>query len=213
MKTNSTFSFIRTLIFAFLTAFFTLNSVGQTTHTVSVANYSFTPSQLTITVGDKVIWKNNGGTHNVNGNKSTFASNPESFGNNLGSGWTYEFVFNTAGTYDYQCDPHAAMGMVGKVIVNPKSTTDVAKLADNSADNFSLYPNPASQYIELLVPNKHANISSLKVYSIAGTLIDQKFLSGNEESFRYDISRFQNGVYFMEINAGNQKNVLKFLKQ
>jgi hypothetical protein len=44
-------------------------------------------------------------------------------------------------------------------------------------------------------------------------LIDQKFLSGNPESFRYDVGHVKNGLYFMEIDAGNKKDILKFMKQ
>jgi plastocyanin len=213
METNFTFSMIRTLVMTFVVAFSTLNLVGQTTHNVAVTNNVFTPSELTITAGDKVIWKNTQGSHNVNGTKATFVSNPESFGNSLGTDWTYEYIFNTAGTYNYQCDPHAAMGMIGKVIVNPKTVTDVLTLTNKTNDNILLYPNPANQFIELRIPRNHETISSLKVFSITRTLIDEKLISGNSESIKYDVSQFKNGLYFMEINAGTKKDVLKFLKQ
>lgn len=214
MKTNFTNLSIRTLFLTFVSVLLTTISFGQTSHPVAVTDYAFTPKQLTITAGDKVVWTNTGTHgHNVDGLQTVFPDNPVAFGNSVGLGWTYEFVFNTAGTYNYHCDPHAAFGMTGQVIVNPKSATDVTKITDNSADNFSIYPNPASQYIELMVPSKHTNISSLKVYTINGSLIDQKVLSGNTESFRYDISSFKSGIYFMEINSSNLRNTLKFLKQ
>jgi plastocyanin len=427
MKTNftsKTFSFFAT----FIILAFSLSLNAQTTHNVSVTNYVFTPSQLTITVGDKVIWTNSQGSHNVNGTQTTFPSNPESFGNAVSSGWTYEYTFNTAGTYDYRCNPHAGMGMTGKIIVNPPASsgpftltvnftsmtphigqtmwlavidqatkieigrvkksitsaafvievsgieagksyfvdfysdhnkngvynapptdhawrmtvnnvtgnttldfvhnttfTDIAwknKLtvhftnmtphltqtltlylkelssglykdtitinsisaatfdinsweikpglsynidfyADhnkngvynapptdhawriplntvksdtiinfvhntNFTDIFSitssenlaqanrqitLYPNPASQSIELKIPRDHEFIRSLKVFSITGSMVDQKVLTGNVEDFRYDISSYKNGVYFMEINSVSRKDVLKFIKQ
>ena len=211
MKTIFTCSSFKTLTMTLVIAISTLNLVGQTTHTVSVTDYKFTPSALTIMAGDKVIWTNTGAVgHNVNGTQTTFPTNPESFGNEVGLNWTYEFVFNTAGTYNYHCNPHAA-NMKGTVIVNP-STTAIEDLAGKN-ESIQLYPNPASQYIELLIPDNQEKISSLKVYSVAGTLIDQKVLSGKIESFRYDVSRFKNGVYFMEINSGTHKNTLKFLKQ
>lgn len=118
MKTTFTFSIIRTFLFTFIIAISSLGLVAQTTHNVTVSNYTFNPAQLTINAGDKVIWTNTLGSHNVNGTQATFATNPESFGNNVGSGWTYEYVFNTPGTYSYQCDPHAAMGMKGSITVN-----------------------------------------------------------------------------------------------
>ena len=90
---------------------------------------TFIPSSLNINVGDTVTWINNGGSHNINGNQSTFPNNPESFGNGAATPapWSYQWVFTTPGTYNYQCDPHAMMGMTGVITVNstPSSfTTD-----------------------------------------------------------------------------------------
>ena len=31
--------------------------------------------------------------------------------------WTYSYVFDLAGTYDYHCDPHLGIGMIGSVNV------------------------------------------------------------------------------------------------
>lgn len=212
MKTLFTYSPFRTLFITFAIAISTLNLAGQTTHNVTVTNYKFTPSPLTITAGDIVVWTNGTTTgHNVDGQQSVFPNNPESFGNDVGANWTYQFTFNTPGTYNYHCDPHAAFGMVGSVIVNP-STTPNEELA-GKISSIQLYPNPASQYVELMVPTNYDKIGSLRVYSIAGTLIDQKVISRNAESFRYDISGFKNGVYFMEIQSGNHKDVMKFLKK
>ena len=211
MKTNSTFKTRSCFALIFILAL-SLNLKGQTTHNVSVTSNVFTPSQLTITVGDKVVWKNDEGSHNVNGKQATFPNNPSSFGNEVGAAWTYEYVFSTAGTYNYQCDPHAGMGMVGKIIVNPKTVTSSQTMTDVT-EKIRLYPNPASEYIELIVPSNYKTINSVKIYSIAGSVVDEKTFSENKETFRYDISLFRNGIYLMEINAENQKNVLKFIKQ
>lgn len=90
---------------------------AQVTHNVSVMNNFFDPSTLTIDVGDTVVWTNSSGFHNVNGTQDTYPSNPESFGNNTGSDWTFTHIFTAAGTYDYQCDPHVGLGMTGQIIV------------------------------------------------------------------------------------------------
>jgi len=98
-----------------------LNSIvlnGQTTHQVNVSSNKFTPADIIIMAGDIVTWTNTDGTHNVDGMISTFPSNPESFGNNVGGpGWTYSHEFNIPGKYDYQCDPHVQYGMVGTITV------------------------------------------------------------------------------------------------
>ncbi|MGB0593230.1 MAG: fasciclin domain-containing protein, partial [Flavobacteriales bacterium] len=78
-------------------------------------------------VGDTVVWINDGGTHDVNGNINTITGNsfdnPESFDSPSTStvGATiYTHVFNIEGTYNYDCSVgnHALQGMVGTIIVN-----------------------------------------------------------------------------------------------
>ena len=82
-----------------------------------VTSNVFTPNEITINVGDTVIWTNTEGTHNVNGTQFTYPSNPESFGNSVDAGWVFSHVFTIPGVYDYQCDPHTRSNMYGKVIV------------------------------------------------------------------------------------------------
>ena len=98
-----------------------------TTHQVNSGMFYYTPSELTINVGDTVVWINDGGTHDVNGNINSITgnsfNNPESFDSPSSStvGATiYTHVFNTEGTYNYDCSvgSHAQQGMVGTIIVN-----------------------------------------------------------------------------------------------
>jgi len=98
---------------------------GQTSHAVGVTSNVFTPDEITINLGDTVIWTNTQGNHNVNGTQAQFPANPESFGNTVGPGWVYSHVFTIAGSYDYQCDPHASFGMTGKVEVQELSSDSV----------------------------------------------------------------------------------------
>ena len=58
---------------------FRLNA--QQNHEVIVQSNSFSPQELTITLGDMVTWDNIGGIHNVNGTTATYPGNPEGFGN------------------------------------------------------------------------------------------------------------------------------------
>ena len=91
----------------------------KTTHKVIAKGVIFSPKNITINVGDTVEWINEEGYHNVNGKKSHSRNknNPTSFGNKVGSGWTYKFTFTKPGTYNYQCDPHLSADMVGTIKV------------------------------------------------------------------------------------------------
>ena len=95
--------------------------------TVTVQSNTFTPQDLTINVGETVLFDNINGFHNVDGTQTTFPSNPESFGNGgaASAPWNYEHTFTIAGTYDYNCTPHAGLGMVGTITVVGGATDDV----------------------------------------------------------------------------------------
>ncbi len=80
-------------------------------NTVVIDNLSFVSSSITVSVGDKVVWRNDDNvSHTVTsdtGNELNSAL--------LSSGNTYEHTFNTAGTYPYHCTVHPSM--TGTVIV------------------------------------------------------------------------------------------------
>lgn len=135
--------FLLSTVFATMITF----SLSATVHNVGVSSNQFSPSSITITAGDTVMWTNNGGFHNINGNQATYAANPMSFSNGSASSssWTFMFKFTMTGTYTYQCDPHAGSGMVGTVIVNPAPIIGIVKQSfEASGDNWPYTINPAA---------------------------------------------------------------------
>ena len=91
-----------------------MNPAGPQTHVVqALANNTFSPANLTIRVGDTVRWENSGGgEHNVTADDGSFRNGDPSTAN-----WQFSRVFNTAGTVDYNCETHVAVGMTGRVTV------------------------------------------------------------------------------------------------
>lgn len=72
--------------------------------TVSIANFSYGPEVLRIKAGTKVVWTNNDkARHNVVADKGEFASRL------LAKGESFEFTFNSKGTFSYLCEPHPWM--------------------------------------------------------------------------------------------------------
>ena len=76
----------------------------STGNSVSIANFAFSPTSLTVKVGTKVSWTNNDTvTHTVTADKGAFNSGP------LAPGSTFSFTFTKAGTYSYHCNIHPSM--------------------------------------------------------------------------------------------------------
>ena len=138
MKTNKLFLTFLTCLFA--------SYLSATIHTINAGSYYFTPSFLTINVGDTVEWINDGGNHDVNAdiNSQTGSSfnNPVSFQSNttnvVGS-IIYTHIFTLPGTYSYDCSvgSHAAAGMVASIIVNGVSNS-IYDIVSNSNDHTTL---------------------------------------------------------------------------
>ena len=89
----------------------------------SFASFAYNPTVVTITIGESVSWSGNFASHpllQVDGPASDVAV-PGGFAKNMGS--SYSVMFNTAGTYYFQCAVHgtAQLGgtMRGRIIVLP----------------------------------------------------------------------------------------------
>jgi len=190
-----------------------LTLFGQSSHTVTVGNYTFSPKELTIPAGDTVIWKNIQGMHNVNGTIGTYPSNPESFGNSTGSGWTYKHVFNITGNYDYRCDPHFALGMTGKIFVEGPATgynSDVPEVIPKN--RVLIYPNPAKDYLTIDLQPRDEKFQSIRILDLVGKeLLSFKDPSGSSY-YKFNISGFNPGLYLIKIEIGNETKLFKFIK-
>ena len=63
---------IKVVLFLFLGIAISANLNAQNSYTINTVGSTFSPSSLTITVGDTVNWNNTAGSHNVNGTLVTF---------------------------------------------------------------------------------------------------------------------------------------------
>ena len=79
---------------------------------VTVADFSFTPSDLPITAGTTVCW-----TYPTGHKGHTVTADDGSFLGNLALGQIYEHTFSTNGDHPYHCFFHQSQGMVGTVHV------------------------------------------------------------------------------------------------
>ena len=83
---------------------------------ISLKNFEFTPSEITIPVGTTVTWTDTGGRHTVWTDDGYLKSDTLLTGN------TYQKTFDKPGVYDFFCDFHGGKGtgMSGKITVVAK---------------------------------------------------------------------------------------------
>jgi plastocyanin len=76
-------------------------------NTISIKNFAFEPSALTVKTGTTVTWVNNdGASHTIvsdTGSPASFSSDP------FTTGASYTFTFTQPGTYSYHCSIHPSM--------------------------------------------------------------------------------------------------------
>ena len=194
-------------IIAILTVFLVQNNFPQTVHDVTVSNFSFTPSQLTINAGDVVRWTNIGGLHNVVADDNSFSSGAVS-----SSAWVYEHTFNSTGSNPYYCAQHGGPGGSGMSgIVTVENATDVN---DNSISVYKFeleqnYPNPFNPNTTISYQLPVSNKVTLIVYNIVGdevaTLVNEEKSAGSYR-VNFDASSYSgglsSGIYFYKLQAG-----------
>jgi hypothetical protein len=87
-------------------------------------------------------------------------------------------------------------------------------MAENTeVPEISLYPNPASDFLNITLSKPYQNSVSLKIFSITGQQVYDRSVSGNTSQVGINVSNLSSGVYFVKIDSGNGKPVVKkFLK-
>lgn len=93
-------------------------SIMQSEINISIGSTSFVPSKIQVPIGSKVIWTNDDSTlHTVTeGNPETDITDQPLFGSDIiYSDQTWDYTFESIGTFDYHCTIHPFMK--GTVIV------------------------------------------------------------------------------------------------
>jgi hypothetical protein len=77
--------------------------------------------------------------------------------------------------------------------------------------DFSFYPNPAEDYIEINLNNTVANNTSIEIYNELGVLCKTANLLSDET--RIDVRDLSSGIYFLKIKTGEGTTIKKLIKK
>ncbi|MEI6059529.1 MAG: BACON domain-containing carbohydrate-binding protein [Bacteroidota bacterium] len=114
------------ILLALITLLIVISPIGRAfavKHIISVQNYSFTPASIPdVVVGDTIRWVWVSGSHTTT--STTIPASAATWNSPISSTTTtYDYKVTLAGTYNYKCTPHAAMGMVGSFVASAPAAT------------------------------------------------------------------------------------------
>lgn len=93
---------------------------------------------------------------------------------------------------------------------NPVSLSGIAE-NNASENNFTIYPNPASQFIYIACKMKPAS-TSIEIYDVRGQRIKILKTDGQQEQ-AISIADLSNGVYIIKVSDAKNVHVQRFVKQ
>ncbi len=189
------------LLLTFL-GFFAANA--QTTYNLEWYMGIGSNVDLTIDQGDTIIWTwGDEAPHTV---ENKVGSSVETFNSGIltGMGVQYPYTFTAVGINKYFCGVHGN-SMSGTITVR-----EVLGVEDNSLNKISLYPNPASSTLNLVL-SKNMQTGEIGVFDILGKKIySEEFESNNNISI--DISNWSSGNYFLKVVSGENSQTQRFIK-
>jgi glucose/arabinose dehydrogenase/plastocyanin len=134
------------------------------THNVSIVGFAFSPREITIEVGDTVIWtEKDGAFHTTTSDTGVWDSGT------LELNETFPFTFNTAGDYPYHCTPHP--GMTGTVIVR-SSAGNAPTVSITTPTNGASFSFPAEVMISASAEDSDGAVTNVAFFA-GNTLLGQ----------------------------------------
>lgn len=184
--------------------------ITGTTLQVDMLNFVFAPESLTVSQGDTVLWINNQGTHTTT---SGVAGVPDGLWDSgtMSQGDSFAFVFDTLGTFPYYCTFHWQMGMTGIIFVNPTGMEESESEVPMKFRVGQNYPNPFNIFTTINYELHAPAMTKLVVYNALGQIV-RTYVKQYRTPGKYYVmwdgrnnngQRVSNGVYFYEINIGD----------
>lgn len=91
-------------------------------------------------------------------------------------------------------------------------TSPTASIEDFGVGMISLYPNPTSDVLNIVVPDNYELSGNLTIYNTVGQQVYFNTIA-NTTLYSVNVSGFTSGIYFIKITKDNQTKTLQFVKK
>jgi plastocyanin len=167
----------------------------------------YSPSELTVEVGDSVTWEGDFSVHPLS--STSVPAGAATFNNSTGTSFSY--LVQVQGTYNYQCDAHYQLGMVGSF------SAIVSSVQENAATiqpvSFGLeqnYPNPFNPITTIKYQLAVAGNVELSIYNLSGQKIEtlvSTWQPAGQHQVQWNAGEKASGVYYYILHAGDSQVV------
>ena len=159
-------------------------------------NMQSTNQQITIDVGDTVIWTwTDSPSHNLISTSGTHTFDSDYHG----QGYTYSLTFNEPGVTDYTCTPHSSM--YGTITVN-----SLMSVNENEMLGLKIFPNPTSSgYVTL--KTSVSGIKNVELFDLSGKIVLKTSLNANT----LNVDSVSPGVYFIKLSVNGVVETSKLI--
>jgi plastocyanin len=183
-----------------------VDSPAATTHIIQFGGsvgLAYSPGSLSVAVGDTIQWQGDFGFHPLS--STTIPAGAGSWHNATGT--VFNYVVSLPGTYNYHCDVHFGLGMVGSfnAIAAGVDEKQISGLP-GSVRLDQNYPNPFNPMTKIQFTIVNRQLTIVKVYDLLGsevaTLVNEVKQPGTY-TVVFDGSNLESGVYFYRLQAGS----------
>ena len=205
---------MKTKILLFLVFAFTIPGLNaQTTHTISVSGFAYTPAELTVNTGETVQFEGSA-SHPVaevaeavwNDNGSAPLEGGFAFPDGNGS-----VSFNAPGVHYYVCTSHVASnGMKGKINVVGATGLDEISVSGK----YAVYPVPLTgSELTISSGTSVSETIEVSVYDMAGNLRISSLGSIKDGKYHVDCSMLPAGLFIMKLETTDGSAFAKLVKE
>jgi plastocyanin len=173
-----------------------------TTYTITISGFAYSPTTLSVAVGDVVTIAASGTHPLVQVDQTNWNTNTPT---PVSGGWgtktaAYTFTVTSTSTIYYGCQNHmASMQMKGQITV----TTTGIKQVTATANKSLLYPNPVVNGEFTVKTENSTSNGKVTIYNIEGKLLETYTLTNGVVEIK---TKLPTGEYFYSVTI-NQKEI------
>ena len=118
-----------------------------------------------------------------------------------------QFISNNADIY-FDFNLPVTTNYAWTMIEEPTALSEV--LHDN--ESFQVYPNPASEKLNIAFQSKDKGSCNILVLDIFGRIVGDQSINGAEERIEFGIENLPSGIYFVKVSKGTTNGIKKIVK-